>query len=101
MVRDFRRLWSLAREIEEQYGVSPWELVKNPNLSAEELKSLLARLGLTLEDLAGAKSLVEEMVAGMGEEEKRQLAEVLSRAIAGRENEVPEEVKDFLRRLRG
>ena len=101
MVRDFRRLWSLARQIEEQYGVSPWELVKNPNLSAEELKSLLAQLGLTLEDLAGVKSLVEEMVAGMEEEEKRQLAEVLSQAIAGRENGVPEEVKEFLQRLRG
>lgn len=103
MFNDFQDLLRRAKEIKGQSGGSLRQLLDEFNITPENeehVKSLLLQAGLGEEELANARSLVEQMVGGLGREEKKQLAEIFSEVTAGREGMLPSEVKEFLARLR-
>ena len=103
MLPDFAELLQRAREINARSGGSLRQLLEELDLTPENeemVRSLLLQAGLGEEELANAKALVEQMVANLRHEERRQLAEVFSEVTAGRENLLPPEIKEFLRRLR-
>jgi hypothetical protein len=95
---DWSELARLARQIEEQSGASLWEAFKDLRLSEEQMRAWLAELGFTPEDLADARSRVEGLVAGLGPEERRQLAGLL-RQVLGDKGSVPDDIWGLVERL--
>ncbi|MGB9885713.1 MAG: hypothetical protein ACPLRW_01795 [Moorellales bacterium] len=98
MAVDWADLARLARQVEEQSGTSLWEAFRDLKLSEEQMRAWLTELGFTPEDLADARSRVEGLVAGLGAEEKRQLAGML-RQVLGDKSTVPEEIWQLVERL--
>ncbi|MCR4420412.1 MAG: hypothetical protein QHH27_11040 [Clostridia bacterium] len=99
MSQDWSELLRLAKKIEEETGASLWEAFRDLKPSEEQLRSWLADLGFTGDNLSDARSQVEGLLAGLGPEEKRQLAGLLRQLLGDKGSAVPDEVWDFVKSL--
>ncbi|MBC7348207.1 MAG: hypothetical protein H5U00_12320 [Clostridia bacterium] len=102
MYGDFEELRRRAQELKQRPGAGLGDLLREYGISPEneaQVRQLLAQAGFVEEDLANARSLVEEMVAGLDRTTRQQLAEVFAQMTAGREDKIPPEVKEFLEQM--